>query len=216
MKRISATQYYWSKFVLWVLFIAIVPTYLWYIPTGKYTTDQESIKVTNSASGKIVEFDATNVWNYTIHAKYIPNGRDYLLYINGQEVCSVQTDVSQEKWYKKETHRFYMFRSKYILITILLIFLQVTFWAVFLWFGLSVGDNCIHEYFARKKEIVPGLTGKDCEIYTIKTIRLDAVHISGYDEDDIWFSKVFGLFPTAERVNRINEFFGFDLDEEYN
>ena len=206
MNRITASQYFYTKLILWVLGVILIPVFGWYIPTRTYKIDKETIEVTNSASGDIVEFDATNSWGYQIHAKFHPNNEEscgcgdgdaYDLHINGEEWGTVSR---KKEWYAtKDTQGFFFVRPFYTVISFLLICLQCLLISYFI--GLLIEDECLDFYFKEHFR---------CDSDT-ESMELYNVTISGrgsYFSSDFLFNKVFGLFPTAKRVNRLNKFLG--------
>lgn len=204
MRRITASQYFYTKLILWVLGVILIPFFAWHFPTRTYKIDKESIEITNSALGDVIEFDGTNSWGYKIHVKFHPDNEEscgcgdgdaYKLYINGDEWGTV---YREKEWYTtKDTQAFYFFRPLYIIISILLIVLQILLFAYFM--GIIIEDDCRDFYFRENFR---------CDADT-ETIELCEVTMSyGHFSDDFFFSKVFGLFPTAKRVNRINKFLG--------
>lgn len=205
MKRITASQYFYTKLILWVLGVILIPVFAWYFPTRTYKIDKQTIEVTNGVLGDIVEFDGTNYWGYKIHVKFYPDnevescdchgGDGYKLYINGEEWGTV---YREKKWYAtKNTQGFFLFRPLYIVISVFLIVLQVLLFAYFI--SIIIEDDCRDFYFKEHFR---------CDSDT-NTIELCEVTMSyGHFSDDFFFSKVFGLFPTAKRVNRINKFLG--------
>lgn len=206
MNRITASQYFYTKLILWVLGTVLIPFFAWYFPTRTYKIDKETIEVTNSASGDIVEFDGTNSWGYKIHVKFYPNNEEscdchggdaYKLHINGEKWGTV---YRKKEWYAtKDTQGFFFVKPLYTVISFLLIVLQILLFAYFM--GIIIEDDCRKFYF---KEHF------NCDIKTnTETMELSEVTMSyGHFSDDFLFSKVFGLFPTAKRVNRLNKFLG--------
>ena len=206
MKRITASQYFYTKLILWVLGVILIPVFGWYIPTRTYKIDKETIEVTNSASGDIVEFDGINSWGYKIHAKFHPNNEEscgcgdgdaYNLHINGEEWGTV---YREKEWYTtKDTQGFFFIRPFYTVISFLLIVLQALLISYFI--GVIVEYDCMEFRFRERFKC-------DSDTNT-ETMELCSVTMSGaHFSDDFFFSKVFGLFPTAKRVNRLNKFLG--------
>lgn len=207
MNRITASQYFYTKLILWILGVILIPVFAWYVPTRTYKIDKQTIEVTNSASGDIVEFDGTNYWGYKIHVKFQPDneescgcgdGDTYKLHINGEEWGTV---YREKEWYAtKDTQGFFFIRPLYTVISLLLIVLQILLFAYFM--GIIIEDDCRDFYF---KEHFRYDTDTD-------TTELCEVTMSyGHFSTDFLFSKVFGLFPTAKRVNRLNNFLGFKI-----
>lgn len=206
MSRITASQYFYTKLILWVLGVILIPVFAWYFPTRTYKIDKESIEVTNGASGDIVEFDATNSWGYQVHAKFHPNNEEscgcgdgdaYNLHINGEEWGTV---YREKEWYAtKDTQGFIFIRPLYTVISFLLICLQALLISYFI--GVIVEDDCRSFYF---KEHFRSDSNNEIELCEVTMSY-------GHFSDDFFFSKVFGLFPTAKRVNRINKFLGFKI-----
>lgn len=204
MKRISASQYFYTKLILWVLGVILIPIFAWYIPTRTYKIHKETIKTTNTVLGDIVEFDGTNSWGYKIHVKFYPNneaescgcGDDvYQLYVNGEEWGTVYRG---KEWYTtKDTQGFFFIRPLYIVITVLLIVLQTLLISYFI--GIIIEDDCREFRFREKFKC-----DSDTESMELYEVTMSYGHFS----DDFFFSKVFGLFPTAKRVNRLNKFLG--------
>ena len=203
MSRITASQYFYTKLILWVLGVILIPVFAWYFPTRTYKIDKKSIEVTNGASGDIVEFDATNSWGYQVHAKFHPNNEEscgcgdgdvYDLHINGEEWGTV---YREKEWYAtKDTQGFIFVRPLYTVISFLLIVLQALLISYFI--GVIVEDDCRSFYFKEHFRCDSNNEMELCEV----TMSY------GHFSDDFLFSKVFGLFPTAKRVNRINKFLG--------
>jgi hypothetical protein len=204
MKRITASQYFYTKLILWVLGVILIPVFAWYIPTRTYIIDKESIEVTNGALGDIVEFDATNSWGYQIHAKFQPNNEEscgcgdgdaYDLHINGEEWGTV---YREKEWYAtKDTQGFIFVRPLYTVISFLLIVLQALLISYFI--GVIVEDDCRSFYFRERFKCDSGT--ESMELYEVTMS-------GGHYSSDFLFSKVFGLFPTPKRVNRLNKFLG--------
>lgn len=204
MKRITASQYFYTKLILWILGVILIPLFAWYFPTRTYKIDKESIEITNGVLGDIIEFDATNSWGYQIHAKFHPNneescgcgdGDKYKLHINGEEWG---TEYREKEWYAtKDTQVFFFIRPLYTVISFLLIVLQALLISYFI--GIIVEDDCQDFRFRER-----------FKCYSDKeTMELCEVTMSGgYYSSDFLFSKVFGLFPTPKRVNRLNKFLG--------
>ena len=206
MKRITASQYFYTKLILWVLGVILIPVFGWYIPTRTYKIDKETIEITNSALGDIVEFDATNSWGYQIHAKFHPNNEEscgcgdgdaYDLHINGEEWGTVSRG---KEWYvTKDTQGFFFIRPFYTVISFLLIVLQALLISYFI--GVIVEDDCLEFHF-REYFIC------DCDTNKL-SMELEDVTMRGcHYSSDFFFSKVFGLYPTPKRVNRLNKFLG--------
>lgn len=206
MNRITASQYFYTKLILWVLGVILIPVFAWYIPTRTYKIDKETIEVTNSASGDIVEFNATNSWGYQIHAKFHPNNEEscgcgdgdvYDLHINGEE----WGEVSRKKeWYTtKDTQGFFFVRPLYTVISFLLIVLQALLISYFI--GIIIEDDCREFRFRERFKYDTDTNTETMELYEVTMSY-------GYFSDDFFFSKVFGLFPTVKRVNRLNKFLG--------
>jgi hypothetical protein len=206
MNRITASQYFYTKLILWVLGIILIPVFAWYIPTRTYKIDKQTIEVTNSASGDIVEFDGTNSWGYKIHVKFQPNnekscgcgdGDAYDLHINGEEWGTVSR---KKEWYAtKDTQGFIFVRPLYTVISFLLICLQCLLISYFI--GIIVEDSCLDFYFKEHFRC-------DSNTNTIELYDVTIIGRGSYFSSDFLFSKVFGLFPTAKRVNRLNKFLG--------
>jgi hypothetical protein len=204
MNRITASQYFYTKLILWVLGIILIPVFAWYIPTRTYKIDKQTIEVTNSASGDIVEFDGTNSWGYKIHVKFQPNNEEscgcgdgdaYDLHINGEEWGTVSR---KKEWYAtKDTQGFIFVRPLYTVISFLLICLQCLLISYFI--ALIIEDDCLDFYF--REHFKCDSDTKSMELYDV-TMR------GGHYSTDFLFGIVFGLFPTAKRVNRINKFLG--------
>ena len=205
MKRITASQYFYTKLILWVLGVILIPVFAWYFPTRTYKIDKQTIEITNSASGDIVEFDGTNYWGYQIHVKFYPNngvescdchgGDAYDLYINGEEWGTV---YRKKEWYAtKDTQGFILFRPLYTVISVLLIVLQILLFAYFM--AILIENDFLDFYF--KEHFKCDSDTKSMELY-------DVTMNGGHYSSDFFFSKVFGLFPTAKRVNRLNKFLG--------
>ena len=204
MSRITASQYFYTKLILWVLGVILIPVFAWYFPTRTYKIHKETIKTTNSVLGDIVEFDCTNSWGYKIHAKFYPNNEEscgcgdgdaYDLHINGEEWGTV---YRKKEWYTtKDTQVFFFISPLYTVISFLLICFQTLLISYFI--GIIIEDDCRSFYFKEHFR---------CDSDT-NTIELCEVTMSyGHFSDDFFFSKVFGLFPTAKRVNRLNKFLG--------
>lgn len=204
MKRITASQYFYTKLILWVLGVILIPVFVWYVPTRTYKIDKQTIEVTNSASGDIVEFDGTNSWGYKIHVKFHPNNEEscgcgdgdaYDLHINGEEWGRV---YREKEWYAtKDTQGFIFVRPLYTVISFLLIVLQALLISYFI--GVIVEDDCREFRFRERFKCDSGT--ESMELYEVTMS-------GGHYSSDFLFSKVFGLFPTPKRVNRLNKFLG--------
>jgi hypothetical protein len=204
MKRITASQYFYTKLILWVLGVILIPVFAWYFPTRTYKIDKQTIEVTNGASGDIVEFDGTNSWGYKIHAKFYPNNEEscgcgdgdaYALHINGEKWGTV---YRKKEWYiTKDTQGFFFVRPLYTVISFLLIVLQTLLISYFI--ALIIEDDCMDFRFRERFKCY-----SDKETMELCEVTMSGGHYSS----DFLFSKVFGLFPTPKRVNRLNKFLG--------
>lgn len=205
MSRITASQYFYTKLILWVLGVILIPVFAWYFPTRTYKIDKQTIEITNGVLGDIIEFDGTNSWGYKIHVKFYPHnevescdchdGDAYILHINDEEWGTV---YRKKEWYTtKDTQGFFFVRPLYIVISVLLIVLQTLLLAYFI--TIIIEDDCLDFYF--REHFKCDSDTKSMELYDV-TMR------GGHYSTDFLFSKVFGLFPTAKRVNRINKFLG--------
>lgn len=204
MNRITASQYFYTKLILWVLGVILIPIFAWYIPTRTYKIHKETIKTTNSVLGDIVEFDGTNSWGYKIHVKFQPydeescgcgGGDVYQLYVNDEKWGKVH---HEKEWYTtKDTQGFFFIRPLYTVISFLLICFQIILISYFI--GIIIEDDCRDFYFRERFRC-----DSDNEIMELCEVTMSGGHFS----DDFFFSKVFGLFPTVKRLNRLNKFLG--------
>ena len=188
---ITAKNLYITKCVLWILGAIIIPIFIWWRPSHIYKTDKSSIVIENTHKGRKFEFDATNSFGQTLHAKYIPQGSYYNLIVDGEEMGDLHCEyVSQDSYIYDDTHVFAGCDVLSVLGSIFCACLQI-FIVIFSIVWWCECDD-IREY-------------KDTSVYgfSIKNVW----HMR---ENDFWFSMMFGLYITEESLVKINKFFGFD------
>ena len=189
---ITARKVYTTKCVLWILGVVIIPIFIWWRPSHIYETDKSSIVIEDTHRGRKFEFDATNTFGYTLHAQYVPQCNYYTLLVDGYENCDCEKCVEQDSFIYKDTHIFTASYGWVVVGSIICMLIQLSV-VIFCIYALCFGTDIEEKPTPR-----PSKYG----------FLID--NVCGCEEDDFWFSKVFGLYITEKELVRINKFFGFD------
>lgn len=192
---ITAKNLYITKCVLWILGAVIIPIFIWWRPAHIYKTDKSSIVIEESYMGRKFEFDATNSFGCTLHAKYVPHGAWYKLIVDGEETCDVGKSVAEDSFIYNDTHVFAGCDVLSILGSILcaLAQLAIVIGCIFCWSECSDVDE------------LPSLPG-----WKSQEFGFSIKNVWGTSKNDFWFSKVLSLYITEKELVKINKFFGFD------